>query len=56
MSTNYLLYGLFLVVIFLAIIIYFYTPKRKDEVEGPKYSMLEDDESDEPVSKPESKE
>jgi len=48
-----LLYGVLLVVVFLAIIIYFYTPKRKDEIEGPKYSMLDDDE---PVSKPDSEE
>lgn len=52
MSTVNFIYGVLLVVVFLAIIIYFYTPKRKDKVEGPKYAMLEDD--DEPGPGPES--
>ena len=38
-----MMYGFLLVIVFLAIIIYFYTPKRKDEVEDPKYKMLDDD-------------
>lgn len=42
MSLN-VLYGILLVVVFIAIIIYFYTPHRKEEVEDPKYTMLNDD-------------
>lgn len=38
-----MMYGLLLVVVFLAIIIYFYSPKRKSEVEDPKFKMLDDD-------------
>nr|MBF0221645.1 cbb3-type cytochrome c oxidase subunit 3 [Desulfobulbaceae bacterium] len=38
-----MMYGLLLVVVFVAIIIYFYSPKRKDEVEEAKYTMLDDD-------------
>ena len=44
MSTTYLIYGIILVVVFAGIVIYFYTPKRKDKVEEPKYRMLDDDE------------
>jgi len=43
----YYLYGTLLSVVFVAIIIYFYTPHRKDEVEDPKYTMLRDDDDDE---------
>jgi cbb3-type cytochrome oxidase subunit 3 len=30
--------------VFLGIIIYYFTPRRKDRVEKPKYRMLDDDE------------
>lgn len=44
MSTLYLLYGLLLVIVFVAVIIYCYHPKRKNDIETPKYRMLDDDE------------
>jgi cbb3-type cytochrome oxidase subunit 3 len=37
-------YGAALVVIFLGIIIYYFSRNRKKTVEEPKYRMLEDDE------------
>lgn len=43
MSILYLLYGLLLVVVFIALIIYSYHPKRKNDIETPKYRMLDDD-------------
>lgn len=39
----YFLFGLSLVVIFIGIIFYYYSKKRKSKVEEPKYRMLEDD-------------
>jgi len=45
MSLN-ILYGILLSVVFLAIIIYFYTPRREDEIEDPKYTMLNDDDDE----------
>ena len=30
--------------VFLGIIIYYFTPRRKDRVEKPKYRMLDEDE------------
>ena len=39
----YLLYGGGLSAVFLAIIVYYYSKKRHDRVEAPKYSMMEDD-------------
>ncbi len=50
MEILHILYGLLLVVVFIGIIIYFYLPKMKDHVEGPKYQMLEDDENTEVTS------
>ena len=41
-----ILYGLLLTVVFAAIIVYFYTPHRKDKVEDPKYTMLKDDDEE----------
>lgn len=43
MSILYLLYGLLLVVVFMAVIFYCYHPKRKNDIETPKYRMLDDD-------------
>lgn len=43
MNTLYLLYGVLLVVIFIAVIIHSYNPKRKNDIETPKYRMLNDD-------------
>ena len=46
MSTDiiaYLLFGISLVVIFIGIIVFYYSSKRKRKVEEPKYRMLEDD-------------
>ena len=39
----YLLYGGALSAVFLAIIIYYFSKKRQERVESPKFSMLEDD-------------
>ncbi len=47
MSLNEIAYVGFTVIlglVFLGIIIYYFTPRRKDRVEKPKYKMLEDDE------------
>ncbi len=41
---TYLGFGTALVVTFLWIIIHYYRPQRKKNVETPKYRMLEDDE------------
>ncbi|UCG78093.1 MAG: cbb3-type cytochrome c oxidase subunit 3 [Nitrospirota bacterium] len=46
MELSQILYFAFtsiLAIVFLGIIIYYYTPKRKNKVEEPKYRMLEDD-------------
>ena len=43
MITTYFIYGIILVVVFAGILVYFYSPKRKDKVEEPKFRMLEDD-------------
>ncbi|MGA1862624.1 CcoQ/FixQ family Cbb3-type cytochrome c oxidase assembly chaperone [Deferribacter thermophilus] len=40
----YLLFGTTLVLIFLFIIIFYYSKNRKNKVEAPKYKILEDDE------------
>jgi cbb3-type cytochrome oxidase subunit 3 len=42
-STTFFIYGLFLCAVFLVIIIYFYSSKRKDRIEEAKYRMLDDD-------------
>lgn len=44
--TEYLFYGIVLVITFLIVIFYYYNRKRKDQVEAPKYRMLEDEEDD----------
>ena len=41
-SLAYLFFGLALCVVFAAIIFYYYSRKRKEKVEGPKYRMLDD--------------
>lgn len=43
MITTYFIYGIILVVVFAGIVVYFFTPKRKEQVEDPKYRMLDDD-------------
>lgn len=40
----YLIFGTSLVVLFVWIIFYYYSGKRKQHVESPKYKILEDDE------------
>ena len=39
----YLIFGGALCAVFLAIIIYYYSKKRHEGVEAPKYTMMEDD-------------
>lgn len=34
-----------MVVVFACIIVYYYNPRRKKEIEAPKHKMLDDDES-----------
>jgi cbb3-type cytochrome oxidase subunit 3 len=43
----YILSGLALVIAFIVVIVYYYTPKRKGDVEAAKYAMLND--YDEPI-------
>jgi len=40
----YFLFGLALVVLFVIIIVHYYSRKRHDKVENAKYKMLDDDE------------
>lgn len=40
----YFLFGLSLVVLFVAIIVHYYSRKRHEHVEQAKYKMLDDDE------------
>ena len=47
MVTLYILSGVCLVVAFAIVIVYYFSPKRKDDVEAAKYEMLND--SDEPI-------
>jgi cbb3-type cytochrome oxidase subunit 3 len=37
------LYTLMLAAVFAGIIVYYFNPKRKGKVEGPKHNMLKDD-------------
>lgn len=39
----YLLFGIALVVVLIAITIHVYQKKHRDHIEGPKYRMLQDD-------------
>jgi cbb3-type cytochrome oxidase subunit 3 len=43
MSTIYFIYGLLLIIVFIAVIVYCYHPKRKKDIEAPKYRMLDED-------------
>lgn len=43
MGTLQVAFGFTLVLIMLGIIVYYFTNKRKDIVESPKYSMMDDD-------------
>ncbi len=40
-------FEILLVLILVGIAIYFFSSKRKDRVESPKYAMMEDDDDDE---------
>ncbi len=42
-AITYLLFGVSLVTVFAGIIIFYYSRKRKQKVEEPKYRMLDDD-------------
>lgn len=42
-AAAYLTFGLSLVVIFVAIIVFYYSKKRHKKVEEPKYKMLDDE-------------
>jgi cbb3-type cytochrome oxidase subunit 3 len=42
-SMGYFVFGLTLVIIFIAIVGYYYSKKRHTKVESPKYKMLDDD-------------
>ena len=39
----YFVFGATLVVALLGVIVFYYSRRRKDRVEGPKYRMLEDE-------------
>lgn len=39
----YVLFTLVLAIVFAGIIVYYYNPKRKNEVEKPKHRMLDND-------------
>jgi cbb3-type cytochrome oxidase subunit 3 len=41
----YFLFGLVLVILFIVIIVHYYSRKRHSKVEKAKYRMLDDDES-----------
>ena len=45
MSIGYIVYGIILVVVFLGIIVYLYSPKRKQKIEAPKYRILDDNDT-----------
>ena len=40
----YFLFGLALIVLFVLIIVHYYSRKRHDKIENAKYTMLDDDE------------
>ena len=40
----YTIFTLILAIVFVGIIVYYYNPKRKSEVEEPKHRMLRNDE------------
>ena len=40
----YFIFGLVLVVLFLVVIVHYYSAKRRSKVEQAKYTMLDDDE------------
>lgn len=42
MTVLYLVCGITLVVAFVGVIVYYFAPKRKDDVEAAKYEMLND--------------
>ena len=52
MAIMYILSGLALVIVFTFVIVYYFSPKRKDHVEAAKYDMLND--SDVPTDNDES--
>ncbi len=43
MAVMYLATGIILVVAMAVVLVYYYSPKRKDDVESAKYDMLRDD-------------
>lgn len=43
-SAAFFLFGLALVIVLLVIIVYYYSKKRQAKIEGPKYTMLDDEE------------
>jgi cbb3-type cytochrome oxidase subunit 3 len=42
-GTAYFLFGLSLVIVLIAIIVYYYAKKRHDKIEEPKYKMFDDE-------------
>ena len=42
-AAAYFVFGITLVVLFIVIIVYYYSKKRHQKVEGPKYTMLDDE-------------
>ena len=48
MATMYILSGLALVIAFIVVIVYYFSPKRKKDVEAAKYEMLND--YDQPIT------
>jgi cbb3-type cytochrome oxidase subunit 3 len=52
----YIAIGIILVLAFTVVILYYYSPKNKQDVEAAKYEMLRDDDLvDDDVDKPEQK-
>jgi cbb3-type cytochrome oxidase subunit 3 len=43
-ATAYVLFTVLLALVMLGLIIYYYNPKRKQEVEKPKHRMLDEEE------------
>lgn len=44
-ALSYLIFGIFLVVLFLWIIVHYYSKKRHEKVEAPKYKIFDDDDN-----------
>jgi cbb3-type cytochrome oxidase subunit 3 len=45
-ALSYLIFGIFLVALFLWIIVHYYSKKRHEKIEAPKYKIFDDDDDD----------